>query len=200
VGTRIKLSVLLPLVQVATTATLTWWADRVELMVIGESNRARGPFFRLDVLVVYLRQIWRGVNAPALPFSFAGYDATAGQVLGFGLGELIYFAVVAVVWWLAGRYLDRWRGAIIPKPQGTRTTIFAILGIAWGALLFGLTIFSVCYSMPLVMGATMLNSFLFLLHSRFYLLFSYLLSLLWSFALITLNGVTLKRGIGRKAI
>src|ERR1017187_8929142 len=98
VQTKIKLSVLLPFAQVATTATFTWWADRVDWMVFGESNRVPGPFFRLNVFVVYLRQIWRGFNAPALPFSFAGYDAAQLRLAGFGLGEIMYFAVVAVVW------------------------------------------------------------------------------------------------------
>lgn len=192
-ASQIKLSVVLPIAQVTVTGTFTYWADRVDWIIFGEHGRVAVRFPQFDISVIYLRQIWRGVNAPALPFSFAGYDATHLRLVGFGLGEIMYFAVVAVVWWLAGRYLDRRRAGITPERQGARSILFAILGLVWGMLLLAFAIFS-------IQDFVRLTSLFFLLHSRGYFLLTQLLFLVWSLILMAVNVPTLMRRIRRKFV
>src|SRR5215472_16355502 len=96
---RLKLALVLPVAQVVITAILTLWADRVTWL-LGNSNRVPGPFTHLDLLVISLRLIWRGVNAPACPLCAANSN----------VGELLYLAAVAVLWYSVGRFLDHRRG------------------------------------------------------------------------------------------
>jgi hypothetical protein len=200
VATKFKLSVVLPIAQLIITAILTYWADRVDWIVFGESNRIPGPFHRIHIFVVYLRLVWRGVNAPALPFSFAGYAGRSYQILGFGLGELLYFAAVAIVWRIVGRYIERQRGVRVPERQGRRARMLTILGMAWGILLLGIAIISIHESLRLFRDASLFANLLFLLHFRLYLPLTQFLFLLWSFAVIAINGATLAHDIRRQGV
>jgi hypothetical protein len=95
--------------QVAITAVLTLWADRVDWLLV-DSKRIPGPFVHV---VLKLRLIWRGVNAPTCPLCLAG--SSNHSILGFSAGELLYLAAVASLWYLVGRFLDRRRGLRPPQ-------------------------------------------------------------------------------------
>jgi hypothetical protein len=196
VATRFKFSVALPIAQVAVTGILTFWADRTEWVFFGE----RGPVSVRDLqvarLVVPLRQIWRGVNGPALPFTFNGYATDYPALFGFGLSELFYLATVAVVWWLAGRYIDRCRGLLNHRRKGGLARALNIACIAWGLLLLWL---SLLWIHDFYWGRFSV-SVIFMLQNRLYLGVAQFLFLIWSSVLIALNGIALTRGIRRKKV
>jgi hypothetical protein len=130
-----KYSRILPVVQVAITATLTFWADRIEWILIDNTRRAPGRFGRVDFIAIQAKNVWRGLNAPTFPFCFAGLSKY--QILGFGVGELTYFAAVALLWFYVGRFFD-WRAASVAPESptfGMRRILFSILMIAWGLFL-----------------------------------------------------------------
>lgn len=132
---KFRFSVLLPIVQVIITAVLTLWADRVDWMLLALSNRAPGPYVHVHLFVIEARLIWRGINAPTFPLCTAGQSNR--QVLGFGVGEILYLAAVAVLWYLVGRFLDRRRHSKVTEGQGTMTprTMPHFLVMAWGMFL-----------------------------------------------------------------
>lgn len=196
-ASKIRFTIVLPVMQVVVTAILTWWADRVEWMALGDSGRAPGRFVYVHLFAIDLRQIWRGVNAPALPFSFAGYAGTGYQILGFGLAEVLYFAGVALVWWLVGGYLDRRRlgeGHHVWMNTGR----FAALVLAWGMILLGVSFSSIGDSLNLFTDRTIFDNLVFLFRFRTETLLKDILFLLWSVVLIVLPGAKLARAIRRK--
>ena len=128
---RLKLALVLPVAQVVITAILTLWADQVTWL-LGDSNRVPGSFTHFHLLVISLRLIWRGVNAPTCPLCAARSN----------IGELLYLAAVAVLWYLVGRFLDHRRG-VQPgasyESQKQKTAV-AVLTLVWGVALLALGI------------------------------------------------------------
>jgi hypothetical protein len=97
-----------------------------------------GGFLYLHLRVIDARLIWRGVNAPTFPLCLAGL--TGFQVLGFGVGEILYLAAVAILWYLVGRFIDRRAGLEVPTSRGIKALkiVSYFLLMAWGLfLLFG---------------------------------------------------------------
>jgi hypothetical protein len=50
------------------------------------------------MLVIKLKRVWRGVNAPTLPFNFAGQKRF--EILGLSVPEILYLFAVAALWFL----------------------------------------------------------------------------------------------------
>lgn len=123
---KIRLAHLLPAIQVAITATLTVWGDKVEWMVLGDSNRIPGQFAPLHMLVLDLRTIWRGVNAPVFPLNLAGIKP---------LGQIPYIVAVAILWHAVGRAVDRQRGITSVQMTAKKDYLYPALMLLWGLLL-----------------------------------------------------------------
>lgn len=124
----------LGVLQTAITAVLTLWADRVDWL-LGDSNRVPPSFLKVHMLVIELRQVWRGVNAPTLPFNFAGQKRF--QILGLSVPEILYLVAVAALWFLVGyfRELAKQRNANSLQSTGPSKTIAAAI-LVWGVVLF----------------------------------------------------------------
>ena len=191
---RLRLSIALPVAQVAITAVLTFWANRVDWIVFGESNRVPGRFARLDLVVIYARLLWRGVNAPTFPLCMMRGHPTR-WTLGFGAGELLNLSAVAFLWYSVGRFFDRRRDLDVPNERQTkgRKRVISILLLAWGMFLLGVSLLGVRDSLRLFPGASPLATLSFLLHFRPYVLWDEALFLLWSLILIVFHGTALAR-------
>ena len=87
-----RFPIALCLTQTAVTAVLTMWADRVDWL-LGDSNRIPPTFLRVHMLVIELRRVWRGVNAPTLP--------------SFALNVFFIFLILHVVGWLVSNHINR---------------------------------------------------------------------------------------------
>jgi hypothetical protein len=92
-----RFPIALCLTQTAVTGVLNLWADRVD-WVLGDSNRIPPTFLRVHMLVIELKRVWRGVNAPTLPFNFAGQKRF--EILGLSVPEILYLFAVAALWFL----------------------------------------------------------------------------------------------------
>jgi hypothetical protein len=175
----LRMSRVLPIVQVTLTAVLTAWADRYDWILLGESKRIPGPYAQVHLFAISLRQIWRGVNGPTCPLCFA--DSSRHSILGFGVAELLYFAAVAYLWYLVGRFLDLRRG-LLPLTtfqDGGREKALAVLTMMWGILLLLLSILMIFTSFPVTfLGARIIRSETAICCA---------LLLLWSLLLITLG-------------
>jgi hypothetical protein len=136
---KLRMTYVLPVAMVIVTVVLTAWGDQYVWLLLGDSARIPGPHVREHLFVVSMMLIWRGVNGPAYLLSIAG--AYSHPILGFSLGELLYFAAVGFVWHRVGLGLDRWRGLLpLSSPQGgMREKAYAALSIACGAILLFLT-------------------------------------------------------------
>jgi hypothetical protein len=106
---RIKLSILLPSLQLALAVFLLQWGKRIR------------PPRGLDTIYISTpSQICAGINAPATVFAllerlFWRVDHPPPAIFGFGLGYLFFLLGVALVWHLVGRGLDQrmlWRGRL----------------------------------------------------------------------------------------
>jgi hypothetical protein len=124
-----KLPIVLCVAQTVVTAILTVWADRMEWL-LGDSNRIPPHFVRLHLAVLDVREIWRGVNAPTVPFNFAGLKPF--QLLGLSVPEILYLIAVAVLWYLVGHFRE--------QRQTQISRILAVAILIWGAVLFVLAI------------------------------------------------------------
>ncbi|MGA8221329.1 MAG: hypothetical protein WB780_06700 [Candidatus Acidiferrales bacterium] len=174
---KLRFSLALPIVQVVITAVLTLWADRVDWLFV-DSKRLPGSFVHVHFLVLALRPIWRGVNAPTWPLCLAG--SSNYSILGFSAGELLYLAAVAALWYLVGRFLDRRRGLQPPVSHQSplRKNVFAVCTIVWGIVLFAVSLLSLDSIFPVTFSGTRLI--------RLENVTIYTLFLLWSFLLITI--------------
>jgi len=172
---------------VAITALLTAWADRVDWMLIDSSRRVPGRFVYLHHRVIDARLIWRGVNAPTFPLCLA--ELTGFQILGFGVGEILYLAAVAVLWYLVGRFIERREGLEVPMSQGTRALkiVSYFLLMAWGLfLLFG-SLWAIRAELNFA------RAYFFRIN-----IFTAALFMAWSLILLIFAGRRLTRGIRRK--
>ena len=141
-----RFPVALCLTQTAVTAVLTLWADRVDWL-LGDSNRIPPPFLRVHMLVIELRRVWRGVNAPTLPFNFAGQKRF--QILGLSVPEILYLFAVAALWFLVGYFREQAKEQTANPLQNTRprkTTAAAIL--VWGVVLFLFALLQIREAVP----------------------------------------------------
>jgi hypothetical protein len=189
---KLRLSIVLPVTQVAITAILTFWANRVDWMVFGgDGNRVPGRFARVDLVIIDLRLFWRGVNAPTFPLCMFHGNPTS-WTLGLGAGGLLNLLAVALLWYLVGRFFDRRRGLDVPNEWQTtaRKRAISVLLTAWGIFLLGISILGVRDSLHLFDASRLVN-LSFLLHFRPYVLWNEALFLLWSLILITFHGTAL---------
>jgi hypothetical protein len=129
-----RFPIALCLIQTAVTTVLTVWADRVDWL-LGDSNRIPPTFLRVHMLVIELRRVWRGVNAPTLPFNFAGQKRF--QILGLSVPEVLYPFAVAALWFLVGYFREQAteRNANPSQNRGPSKTIAAAI-LLWGVVLF----------------------------------------------------------------
>ncbi len=134
-GPKLSFALVLPIVQVAITAVLGVWADRVDWILLANTSRAPGRFVHLDLLIIEARLIWRGINAPTFPLCLTG--PSNRQILGVGVGEILYLAAVAILWYWVGRSFDQRKGLEVPASQGIKIlkTVFCFLMMAWGLFL-----------------------------------------------------------------
>lgn len=132
---KLSFALALPIVQVAITAVLGVWADRVDWILLANTSRAPGRFVHLDLIIIEARLIWRGINAPTFPLCLAG--SSKRQILGFGVDEILYLAAVAVLWYWVGRFFDRRRG-VEATTDGIKKLkpVYYFLMLAWGNFLF----------------------------------------------------------------
>jgi hypothetical protein len=189
---KLRFSIVLPVTQVAITAILTFWANRVDWMVFGgDSNRVPGRFARVDLIVSYLRLFWRGVNAPTFPLCLFRGNPTSW--MGLGAGGLLYLPAVALLWWFVGRFFDRRRGLGGPEERGTtaRKRVISVLLLAWGMFLLAISILGIRDSLRFFPGASHLADIRFLIHFRPYVPWNAASFLLWSLILIISHGTTL---------
>jgi hypothetical protein len=188
---RLKLALLLPVVQVGITAILTQWADRVSWILLG-SSRAPGPLVHLHLFVIELRVIWRGINAPAFPLGQLAWVLPTYRILGFGVDDLFYLVGVLILWHLVGRKLDRRRTGIAGAESRTATTriLFTLFMMALGLYLFILSLVSFHEEFSFARGY----------YIRFYGLAVCSLFLLWSLILITSSGLKLRHNISSERV
>jgi hypothetical protein len=57
------------------------------------------------MLVIELRRVWRGLNAPTLPFNFAGQKRF--EILSLSVPEILYLFAVAALWFLVGYFREQ---------------------------------------------------------------------------------------------
>jgi hypothetical protein len=173
-----NLALILPIVQVAITAVLGVWANRVDWILIANTSRAPGRFVHLDLIIIEARLIWRGINAPTFPLCLAG--SSNRQILGIGVGEILYLAAVAVLWYWVGSFFDRRRGLEVPTRQGIKMprTVCYFLMMAWGIFL-------------LFMSLRIVRAEVFFARSYFFRIDAFVVAALflaWSLILLILAG------------
>lgn len=152
---NMRLKIVLPVAQVTIGAILTLWADRVALILIGELRPAPSHLIAiLDVCVVLARSIFRGINAPALPFRglilLLPQNVQNRSILGLMTGDLFFLTGVAIVWYAIGRMLDRRRSQATSTGlhETTGEMLFNTLLAAWGGFLFVGGLWSIRESIP----------------------------------------------------
>jgi hypothetical protein len=187
-GAPIRLSRILPTIQVAITATLIIWADRVDLLHL---YRLPPSLAHVHLFIFDLRRMWRGVNAPTFPLYFAS-GPTRRQVLGLSVGEILYLIAVAVLWFLVGRLFDRWKGVGQDGVSNKRRIFTSVLILVWAGFLLvsGILIFPNFFPATFDSGRVV----------RPDALVTYVLHLLWALALITFSVWELLRGIRQTTV
>lgn len=183
---KIKLAIVLPLVQVVVTAILTWWSDRVSWMTLGGGRRVPGRYAVIHLFVLALREMWTGVNAPTYPLAL---------LFGIETGKFLHLCAVAVLWYLVGAYLQRSSGAGIPEKKSRKLvrTGGTILVAVWGMILLGVSVSMIDDSLHMVQGWTKWESFIFMIRLRLEQSLALGLFLLWSVILIGMPTAKLVR-------
>jgi hypothetical protein len=185
---KLSFALALPIVQVAITAVLGVWADRVDWILLANTSRAPGRFVHLDLIIIEARLIWRGINAPTYPLYLAG--SSNRQILGFGVGEILYLAAVVVLWYWVGRFFDRRRGLEGPTSQRIKKlkTVCYVLMMAWGIFLLFVSLWTVRAEVSFA-------------RSYFFRIDAFVVAALflaWSLILLILAGRRLAGGISRE--
>jgi hypothetical protein len=187
---KLKFSLLLPIVQVIITAVLTLWADRVDWMLLGLSNRAPGPYVHVHLMAVEARHIWSGINAPTFPFCFA--TGVPLPALGMGVGEILYLVAVSLQWYLVGSYFDQRRGLAVPGISCAKTsrTTFRLLLVGWGTLLLLWNVSTIGNAFPvLFLGGRLFRPDVVIVRTLF---------LLWSAILVVFPALKLAQDLRQK--
>lgn len=182
-GAPVRLSRILPMIQVAITATLTIWADRVDLLHL---YRLPPTLAHVHVFIFDLRRMWRGVNAPTFPL-YVATGPSRLQILGLTVGEILYLVAVAILWYLVGRLFDRWRGVRQDGVSNRRRIFTSSLILVWAGFLLvcGILLFSNFFPATFDSGRVV----------RTDALVTYVLHILWALALITFSVWKLVCGI-----
>jgi hypothetical protein len=181
---KLKLSVLLPVIQLPLALVLWEWGGRLPLPSLGSGHFRAGP------LVCY------GINAPAVflrlvvfPFTRGSRQWAQPSIFGYGPEEWSFFLGVVILWFLVGTLLDQ-RGSENGLSDKRMTVIDVLLrlsGIVLGVVI-GIALFvegQKGLRIPYRWGdyqGTVVESILFLV---------------WSFVLICFSGVKVTRMIRR---
>jgi hypothetical protein len=193
---KLKLSLVLPIVQVSITAILNFWANRVDWMRFG-GYRGHPPihFVNLDFFIINARLVWRGVNAPTFPFSALSGRADFWN-WAFGIYGLIYLGAVAFLWYLVGRFFDRRRGVASSSDCeiSAPNRIVTVLLMVWGVFLLAFSVLEIYAFLPSFPNTTLLWNLPSLLLERHYELLTWLMFLAWSVTLIVIHARSLVRG------
>ena len=124
-----RMPIALCVAQTTATAALTFWADRMEWL-LPDSSRIPPHFVRLHLAVLDVREVWRGINAPTVPFNFAGLKPF--QLLGLSVPEILYLVAVAVLWYLVGYFHE--------QRNTQKNPVVSIAILLWGVILLCLCI------------------------------------------------------------
>lgn len=179
-----RLSIVLSVVQTVVTVSLTLWADKMDWLR-GHFNRVPPGFYRLHLLVIALRDIWRGVNGPTVPFNLTEPGSVAyrqTELLGLSVAELLYFVLVAALWYWVGHLLDERKrtNAIGPEYSRPKSRLHASLIVGWGLFVLVFAIFQL--PEVLVWGRIF----------RLVPFFKVLFYMAWSLALVMLGAARLR--------
>lgn len=172
---KLKLALVLPIIQLAIAATLLQWGYRAPV--------PRGS----ELYVPTVRLICRGLNAPALLFRMLNpiglgpaFDWVPRSMLGFDTDDLFFLVGVIIVWCLVGRALDQRRTSTTAARSRMATVlIMCLLLMAVGGLLLWLALHDLQHpgyeNLDPPVGA--------------------FLTLMWSASLVVLSGKGLLRAI-----
>ncbi len=166
---KVRLAVVLPIVQFAAAAILLQWARRVPV--------PPGSAF----YVPNVRLICDGLNAPALLFgALAIFGSYTSSFLGFPTSDLLFLVGVIIVWYIVGRVLDRRRNSKAAPQRGIATALVMYpLLLMLGSLLLFLGVYGLGPHRPNIADPPV-GAFL---------------TLMWSGTLIFLSGRGLVRAI-----
>jgi hypothetical protein len=131
-----RLRVALCIAHTALTVFLTVWADKMDWLR-GHFTSVPPRFYRLHVLVIDLREVWRGVNAPTVPFNLTEPGSAAYrhfQLLGLSVAELFYFVLVAILWYWVGHLFEGRKRAkpMVSDHIRPKSRLNALLFVSWG--------------------------------------------------------------------
>ena len=139
-----RLRVALCTAQTALTVLLTEWADKMDWL---RGHFAERPprCYRLHLLVMDLREIWRGVNAPTVPYNLTEPGSAAYRylhVLGLSAAELFYFILVAILWYWVGHLVEGRERAKTNVSDHIRpkSRLNALLLVGWGLFVLAFAI------------------------------------------------------------
>lgn len=199
---RLRLRVGLPVAQLL-TGILAFYLDHQFSWVFfsdyeGPPTHRTLVFAEQDLLA---KVLCMGISAPALLFCFIGTLPTESRlytqplsVVGFNLGEILFFLGVVVLWYFIGRAIERHWLSKSPNHKGLTILDFcALLSLmVWGLVLFATDIWFLRYVSHLEGGWT-LNSFV-----DFPRVAVMSLALIWSMLLVVLPARTLSHALRRR--
>jgi hypothetical protein len=100
----IRFSFILPVLQLSLALALWEWEGRLHLRHLGPGQYSAGP------------HVCFGIDAPAIFLRFVVFPFTRDHpfwpqvsAFGYGLEDLSFFLGVVILWFLIGRWFDRWR-------------------------------------------------------------------------------------------
>jgi hypothetical protein len=192
---RVRLAVVLPVVQVFIAAILLVWTDLAIPIVYRYWWRFPRREVYIDECVIATNTVSHGINAPALLFRGLALSLRwqGHPVWGVGVEDVFYLAGVVVLWYLAGRTLDRRRFRI--KTSASRTATgrvwFNLLLVFWGTLLF-VGCFTSFYELTRASGV---NIYTFYFNWN---VWAIVLALVWALTLLIFPGLNLAHWIRSK--
>jgi hypothetical protein len=139
-----RLRVALCIAQTALTVVLTVWADKMDWLRTHFTS-VPPKFYRWHLLVIDLREIWRGVNAPTVPFNLTQPNSamyTYRQVFGLSMAEILYFILVAILWYWVGYFFEERRRAkpTLSDEIRPKSRVKALLFVGWGLFVLAVAI------------------------------------------------------------
>ncbi|HWY07990.1 MAG TPA: hypothetical protein VNY24_14100 [Candidatus Acidoferrales bacterium] len=152
-------------------------------------------------LALLAKVLCTGISAPALLFWFFGALAAEPRlntqplsVVGFNLGEILFFLWVVVLWYFIGRAIERHWSSKSPKHKGLTIFDFCVLLslMIWGLILFVADIWFLRYVSLSEAGWT-LNSYL-----DFPRIAVMSMALIWSMLLVLLPARTFSQALRQR--